>query len=207
MATRAIFVRHGESQANIDRIFANRPGSGGELTAGGTAQARDLAAALRSFAPGRVMSSPLPRAAQTAAIIAASLAIPMSLDDALGEYDVGDYEGLPYQGEHAWRWTRYEAVEAAWLGGDHDARHPGGESLSEVASRFRPFMARLAAVDAPTVVAVGHGGLFRVVLPLVLPNVSAAFTASDGLDHGDMVIAMREDGVWRCARWAGEAPG
>jgi probable phosphoglycerate mutase len=204
MATRAIFVRHGESQANIDRIFANRPGPGGDLTAVGITQAHELAMALRRFEPDHVFSSPLPRAAQTADVIAGVLGIPMTLDDALREYDVGDYEGLPYHDKHAWRWQRYETVESAWLGGDHDARHPGGESLAEVDTRFRPLMARLVAMNARAVVAVGHGGLFRIALPLVLPNVSPTFAASHGLGHGDMVIAMHTGSGWRCERWAGE---
>jgi broad specificity phosphatase PhoE len=178
---RMIFVRHGESQANIDRVFANRPGPGGDLTAAGIAQASLLAEGLLPFAPASVFSSPLPRARQTAAIVASALGIPVVLDDALREYDVGDYEGLPYHGEHAWRWDRYEVVEAAWLDGDHHARHPGGESLADIAARFRALMARLVSIDAPTVAAVGHGGLFRVALPLVLPNVSPWFAASHGL--------------------------
>lgn len=198
------FVRHGESQANLDRVFANRATFAADLTATGVAQAQALARALAGELVVHVYTSPLPRARQTAEIVATALGVPCTTDDALREYDVGDFEGAPYGGEHGWRWERYERVETAWRAGDLDARHPGGESLADVRDRFLPFLDRLAARrESGDVIAVGHGGLYRVVLPLVLPGVTPAFALAHPLDHGDMIVVERHGENWRCVSWAG----
>jgi len=199
-----LFVRHGESQANLDRVFANRVGFPGDLTPAGMAQAYALAGRLAGRGVTHVYTSPLPRATQTAAIVATELDVPCTADDALREYDVGDFEGLPYAGDHAWRWDQYEAVAAAWLAGDLDARHSGGESLADLRDRFLPFIQRLTERHPPddVLVAVGHGGLYHGVLPLLLPNITPAYAATHGLGHGDMVVALLGDGGgWRCTQW------
>lgn len=122
---------------------------------------------------------------------------------------MGEHEGSPYTGGHAWRWSRYEAVEAAWREGRHDVRHRGGESLADVLVRFAPFRERVTAnhTTTETMLAVGHGGLYRVVLPLVLPGISPTFPLAHGLGHGDRVVVVREDGAWRCRRWGTEQIG
>lgn len=107
MPLKILFVRHGESQANLDQVFANRVGIPGNLTQNGVAQAHALALELVTY----VYTSPLARARQTADIIAQVLRTPATVTDALREYDVGDFEGMPYSGEGTWRWERYEQIE------------------------------------------------------------------------------------------------
>jgi 2,3-bisphosphoglycerate-dependent phosphoglycerate mutase len=200
------FVRHGESQANIDRVFANRVSIPADLTPAGVAQARALARTFEHAGVTHVYSSPLPRARQTAEIVAAALGVPCVSDQALREYDVGDFEGLPYIGEHAWRWDRYEWVEQAWRDGDHAACHPGGESLADLGARFLPFMAWLAAhhADNDVLVAVGHGGFYRAVLPLLMPSISTGYALAHTLGHGDSVVAVHDDAGWHCRQWGEE---
>lgn len=200
------FVRHGESQANIDRVFANRATFPADLTPTGVAQAQELALALAHAGITHVYTSPLPRARQTAEIIAAAVGVPCVPDQALCEYDMGEFEGLPYTGEHAWRWDRYEQVEQAWRDGEHDACHPGGESLADLNARFLPFMERLAAqhADNDVLVAVGHGGFYRAVLPLLMPAISSRYAVAPPLGHGDSVVALHDDAGWHCRQWGDE---
>src|SRR5690606_9431786 len=176
MPLRVIFTRHGESTANVDGIFANRVDLPGDLTPLGRAQARDLARRLASIGPTHVYTSPLPRAFQTARIVAKSLELPLTLTDALREYDVGDFEGLPYTGADAWRMDAYWDVDQAWASGNLDARLPGGESLRAILERFLPFMTDLPKRHGETdiVVAIGHGGLFRAVLPHLFTDAPAS---------------------------------
>jgi probable phosphoglycerate mutase len=201
-----IFARHGESQANIDRVFANRPEITGnfDLSPTGIKQARNLATALAGFGVSHAYSSPLARARQTAEIIAAALAVPITITDALREYDVGDFEGLPYTGDgHAWRWDRYLEVQKAWLDGDPDARHDGGESVTDMLGRFLPFMTGLPARHGPddVVVAVGHGGLYHHVLPHLFLTIPPAYPHSHPLRYGDLVIGLHGENGWNCSRW------
>lgn len=201
------FVRHGESQANVDRIFANRLDCPAPLTADGLAQAETLSQTLKSVPVTHVYSSPLARARQTAARVASEFGAPLTPHDALREYDVGDFEGVSYAGEAAWRWRRYEDVERSWREGNRRASHPGGESLFDLEARFMPFMTTLGARHDPTdaLVLVGHGGLYRAVLPLLMPAISREYASDHHLGHGEIVIAEYNEGRWRCVQWANES--
>lgn len=200
MPVKVLFVRHGEIQANLDRVFANGANIPGDLTPAGIAQAHALAHSLASEPVTHVYTSPLARARQTAHIVAEAFGISATVTDELREYDVGDLEGEAYTGEHAWRWERYEQVERAWRTGQQEARHHGGESLSDLHRRFLPFMDQLAKRhDASDVlVAVGHGGLFRAVLPILFGSFQFGCTCSHPLGHGDIVVAVHNQGTWCC---------
>jgi len=202
----AYFVRHGESQANVDRVFANRLGCSAPLTPVGLAQAETLTRILKSVPVTHVYTSPLNRARQTAALVASEFGVPSTTHDALREYDVGDFEGESYAGEGAWRWLRYEAVERALREGSDRACHPGGERLVELEARFMPFMTMLAAHHSPTdvLVLVGHGGLYRAMLPKLFQNISLEYAWIHQLGHGDVVIAEYVEARWCCLQWGNE---
>jgi probable phosphoglycerate mutase len=91
------FVRHGESQANVDQVFAGikRPAP---LTRIGRQQARLAGQGILDMKIGidQIVSSPLARARETAEIIADSLGLDpagISFDARLIQYDVGALTG------------------------------------------------------------------------------------------------------------------
>jgi broad specificity phosphatase PhoE len=209
MPLTVIFARHGESQANIDRVFANRPEIPGDLTPAGIAQAHVLAMMLEGLGVTHVYTSPLARARQTAEIVAATLDVSVTEAEGLREYDVGDFEGLPYSGDdHAWRWERYLEIQHAWLSGDPNARHEGGESLTDMLGRFLPFMANIAIrhCQEDVIVLIGHGGLYHHVLPRLFPNIDPRYASERPLGHGDIVVGHHNGESWRCSSWAGKHP-
>ena len=170
---RLILVRHGESEANISHTFANA-GAGPELTALGRRQAAQLAQRLRGQGVTEVHSSPLARATQTAAVIAAVLGLPVTVEEALREYDVGELEGRA----DPVAWTAYADMERRWLiDRDWSARHPGGESYHEVVARFAGYRDRVRETAAGPVLAVAHGGLLR----LALPSVAVGYSSEESL--------------------------
>lgn len=190
------FVRHGESQANVQREIANR-GLKHPLTGQGRAQARSLAAALGAHPIARVYSSPLLRALETSVVVAHALDVPLEVSDALREYDLGRFEGR--SDEAAWReWKR---VFEAWTRlGDHDRHAEGGERFADVRARFVPFVEGLVArhgAGAEEFVCVAHGGLYWTMLPLVLVDVDAErIAARGGFGHATHVIAeARPEGL------------
>lgn len=96
------FVRHGESQANVNQVFAgiNRPAP---LTQVGRQQARLAGRCILNMNVkiDQIVSSPLERARETAEIIADSLGIDpagIAFDARLIEYDVGELTGKSAQG-------------------------------------------------------------------------------------------------------------
>ena len=186
---RIIFARHGESEANVARVIANRS-MGFRLTGRGHAQARALADALlasgtQAGLPGRssaaslpIRSSPLLRARETADILGRVLGRPVIVDEALREADCGVMEGR--SDEEAW--AAHHALQLRWAVGETSARIEGGESMDDVIARFVPFvaglMARATADD--DVICVGHGSLFRCGLPAILQTADGApFTPRD----------------------------
>ena len=203
MPLTACFVRHGESQANVDRIFANRVARPVALTDTGHDQARVLADRLRERGLTHVYTSPLLRARQTAEALGTALGVPVEVTDALREYDAGAFEGLPYGGEHSWRWEAHVGIELAWRNGDLDARHPGGESAVDIAARFLPFMASLAERHdtGDCLALVGHGGLFLTALPMLFDEVTADDACRFGLGHCEIVTATHDAGRWTCHQW------
>lgn len=197
---RILFVRHGESDANILRIFSNR-GWKHPLTPRGQEQAKSLAARLQGRGVAAIYTSPLRRAVESAQILAERLCVPCEIEPALVEYDVGIYEGR--SDEDGWR--AYAAIERQWALGQLDARLPQGESSTDIQNRFIAFMRRLIdsfanRADA-TVVLIGHGGTFRQGLPCVLKNISRDYALGNPLDHTMIVEAELREGALYCTRW------
>jgi broad specificity phosphatase PhoE len=200
------FARHGESEANLLRVFSNRGLKHG-LTEKGRAQARILARTLEPASITGLFSSPLLRAVQTAEIVAEVLGLNYEITDALREYDCGVWEGR-YDDAG---WEEYERVLAAWIErGDWKARLEGGESFDDMRVRFVPFVERLVERygDSPTGFGlIGHGGLYRCMLPLVLENVDHDFALKHSIGHTGLVGAEQQGGRLICTSWDGDSPG
>lgn len=137
-------VRHGRTPWNHERRMQGR--SDIALDEHGRRQADAAGRELARRPWERVVSSPLSRAVESAALIAAHLpGVPVSVDSDLIERDYGAAEGL----------TVAEAYEQ-WP--SHD--YPGAESESEVASRAVGALGALLAASDTVVVA--HGTLLRI---------------------------------------------
>ncbi len=203
---RLYFVRHGESEANVLGIFSNR-NAPHALTARGMDQARALAERLRAqnVRFSAVYSSPLLRATQTAAIVAEALDQPYATEPALREYDMGVLEGR----SDAESWSRYYRLQEAWLAGqDWDMAVEQGESFEDMRRRFVPFVDRLrhTPLEAEAaILCVGHGGLYRCMLPLVLANITHAQVASAPLEPTSCIVAEEQGQDLVCLTW-GDIP-
>jgi probable phosphoglycerate mutase len=200
------FARHGESEANLLRMFSNRGVKHG-LTEAGRAQARTLAQVLQPASVTRLYSSPLLRAVQTAEIVAELLGLKYEITDALREYDCGVWEDR----SDAAGWEEYERVLAAWIErGDWKERMEGGESFDDMRVRFVPFVERLVEQygDSPTGFGlIGHGGLYRCMLPLVLENIEHDFALKHSIGHTGLVVAEQQGGRLICTAWDGDHLG
>jgi broad specificity phosphatase PhoE len=138
------FVRHGETPPNRAGLLLGR--SDAALTDRGRAQAERVAEALAGLDISRVITSPLRRACDTAAPIAAACGQAVEVDDRLVEIDYGEWEGRPLADldpETVARWR-----------GDGGFAPPGGESLEVVADRVASFCDE--TLDDRIVVAVSH---------------------------------------------------
>lgn len=197
---RIYFTRHGESQANVLRQIANR-GLTHPLTPRGREQATTLADKLRERAITRIYSSPLLRAIETSVIVANRLGVAYEVTDALREFDCGCAEGRA----DAEAWGLWQSAVDHWLRDRRwEWRIPGGESFDDLRDRFVPFVENLVAQYGATdadLLCVAHGGLYWMMLPLVLVNVDKTLMAQRGFGHGMRVVAeLGRDGL-RCVEW------
>jgi len=189
------FIRHGESEANLLREHSNR-GFRHPLTEKGREQAATLARRLEGIAVTRLFASPIMRAVQTAEILSDALDVPYEITDALREYDCGILEGRADEAA----WQLHFAVFDAWVQHkDWERRIEGGESFNEIRDRFVPFIERLAAdygESLANIVLVGHGGLYRCMLPLVLVNVDFDFVVNQPMGNTACIVAeTRPEGL------------
>ena len=197
-----LFARHGISEANLLNEFSNR-GLRHGLTETGREQASALAHKLTNELILAIYSSPLLRAVETSRILSDALGLSFQTTNALIEYDVGIYEGR--SDEEGWR--RYTEVVNEWMvNGNYHACMEGGESLNDIRARFLPFVKELVDLyrdQDGAVLLVGHGGTYRCMLPLLLDNVSFAFSLANTIGNTQYVAAELRDGKLVCTSWCG----
>jgi ribonuclease H / adenosylcobalamin/alpha-ribazole phosphatase len=157
--TTIILLRHGDTRMSPEHRFSGQ--SDLPLSASGTRQAKAAACRLAAGAPiDALISSPLQRAVDTAAIAAAELRLTTVMDDDLRETDFGDWDGFTLE-EIQQRWP---ADVALWR---HDPQQPppGGESFADTAQRVNRACDRLLRDHSgQTVLVVSHISPIKILL-------------------------------------------
>lgn len=140
-------------------LAGRSPGIG--LSAAGHDQAARLAAHLRGMAARLVLTSPVQRARETAAPIAAALALDPAVEPGLEEVDFGRWNGQRFDalaGDGGW---------SAWNAARALAPTPGGETMLATQARAVACLQRHRE-GGGTVVAVSHADVIKAVLALAL---------------------------------------
>lgn len=200
---RLYFIRHGESEANTQRIISNR-GLQHPLTERGVEQAKALANHLKDEPLEYLYSSPLMRAVQTAEILATALGLEITTTPALREFDCGVLEG---NGD-AESWEALGRVWDDWmLNQKWTSQLEGGESYDTLKVRFVPLIddiiTRFGETDAQ-IGLVGHGGTTRAMLPALVDNIDYDFAYHNSLPNTGYVLVERRDNALTCTQWAGQ---
>jgi len=131
-----VLLRHGQTAMSVQKRYAGR--SDVPLTQAGVRQAAAAARRLASAGIDAIVTSPLRRAAATAAEVAAVTGAPVVTDEGFRETDFGDWDGLTFA-EVRQRWP---AELAAWLA-DPAIPPPGGESFADVSTRVTGALRRM----------------------------------------------------------------
>lgn len=141
-------VRHAETEWSLTGLHSGR--SDVPLTDAGRTCASELGAELRGHSFGRVLTSPLSRARETARLAG----FPHADDDPdLLEWDYGEIEGMTTPQIREQRGSDW----LVW----HDGA-PGGESADDVAARVDRVIARVATGGVDALV-FAHGDVLRVL--------------------------------------------
>ena len=156
-----VLVRHAEP-VRTPAGSANRPADPG-LTPLGVAQSERLAAWLARERVDAVLSSPMKRAVETAAPVAATFGLEIEIVDGLVEYDSTSEDYIPMEelqasGDPRWlamvegRWEDFGAAPAS------EFKHRVAQTVEEIVARF----------PGQRVVAVCHGGVVNCALASIL---------------------------------------
>lgn len=136
--TKMIFVRHGQSVANLERIFAGHTDT--PLTEQGLLQAERTAKFLSDYPIDAIYASDLTRAMQTAAPTARQHGLAVNPDRELREIFAGDWEGVAY----GVLMERFSESYATWRTDCGRAHPENGESVVALAHRIYREVDRLA---------------------------------------------------------------
>lgn len=183
-------IRHGATEANLarpPRLQGRRHNP--PLSRLGVRQAeatRDLLA-IRPI--DRCYASPLLRAVQTAAIVAAPHGLTPQVHEALAECDVGRWEGMDWQSIRALDPEGFQRFHA----NPTEFGYPGGESFHDVRQRVTPVLDEFLRIHAgEAILVVAHcivnrtylGGLLGLTLnqadQVPLDNCGISVVVRDG---------------------------
>jgi len=195
-----VLTRHGLTDRSLpEQHLGQRIDIG--LSEGGRRQAEALGQRLAGVAFERMVASPLLRAQQTAAIIAASLPDHPSaeIDQRLVEMDYGAWEGLTYEQID----QADEAARTAWEVDPATIACPGGESGDDVAVRARSFLVdligwhdrRTGTPHERPVLAVAHSSFNRVLVCVATGIPVREYRRRFSQDQANLTVLRFEHGV------------
>lgn len=161
MATTILLIRHA-AHGLVHHILCGRM-PGVHLGEAGRAQAEALADRLREERLAAVYTSPLPRAQETAAPIAARHGLEPRICEGLAEIDFGAWNGRSFASlQDDPHWQRWNAERAS-------ERPPGGETMQEAGQRACDAIGRMADHHPEAAVAaVSHADVIKAVLSALL---------------------------------------
>lgn len=159
---RLYFVRHGKTEWNGQYRFQGK--SDIPLDEEGRRQAHSLASRLGDWSGARMLASPLTRAFETSALLAAACGVVPEPREGLSEMGFGVWEGLSIfeiesSDPHAFR---------EWKRNPFKFVPQGGECFPEIRRRLLPVLEEAISFDKERVLIVSHGGIIRAALSLLL---------------------------------------
>lgn len=162
---RFFLVRHGETAENVQMRYVGTRDE--PLTDNGKRQAQMVAAALAQVPVGIVVSSPLRRAADTAARIQEVCQVELRMDSRLAEGSFGNWEGRT-RDEVLLLGVQDAALLARWES-DSSCSPPGGESIEKIQKRILSLVEELTdEYHQASIVLVSHVGPIKALLAAVL---------------------------------------
>lgn len=163
IATSILFVRHGQTDFPLDRIYCDDT-EDPALNQNGVAQANRAAAYLAPIPLAAIYASPCQRTLATANAVAAALERPkvrVDVRPTLMERRFGIWEGLFFHEIE----SQYPEEYRRWKSDNSGYKPQGGESIFDMLARIKPTLEEIVAKHkGETVAVVGHVGPIRAMI-------------------------------------------
>jgi len=143
-----VFVRHGEAESYTDK---KRPG----LSEAGKNQIKSSLQKIAALCPNQIISSPTPRAYESALIIAGALGLPLKINKALAAIDTSEADVAGFL-------KAIETSRIPWQIYWKEIGWPGLETYEAYVSRIAPAIKAIIAKRRQTVI-VGHSEMYQII--------------------------------------------
>lgn len=188
-----VLVRHGETKYNRTDLFRGRADL--DLNQRGLMQARAAARYLSDLDFEAFYASPMKRAVQTAAEIAAPHRGKVNTIDYFIDVDYGEWSGKGVEEVRA-TWPQEFKL---WAEDPRNAVFPGGESVTAVWKRLREGLDHLYEHHDGRILLVGHRLINRLIICIILGLPVSGFWRVDQ-SNGAINIITRGERDWMLVR-------
>jgi probable phosphoglycerate mutase len=156
------FVRHGESEANSNKIIQ---GADSPLSELGRKQADFVAERMRTIDAQVILSSPMPRALNTARAIEQTSGLPLEIHTELREFlPPTILIGKPYDSDEGLEYTKQRVAHHE----DPNFRYGDEESYLDLHHRACAVLEMLQSRTEEKIVLVSHAGFMRVLMTAMI---------------------------------------
>lgn len=194
--TTLILVRHGQSEANLNEIFAGQYDA--ELSDLGRKQAQKTAEYIfENYKLDKAYSSNLKRAYETGQYIADLFGLDVETDRDLGEINAGKWDGVGYDEIK----EKYEDAFGLWFTDIGNARCTDGEAVAELGKRVMASLEKIAKEnDGKNVLIATHATPIRASQSIILTGSVQEMKNINWTSNASVTVYEYEDGKWEIVR-------
>ncbi len=199
--TTLLMIRHGESEANRNKVFAGNLDA--DLQSNGLKQAQKTAEFIvANYKVDKVYASDLKRAFKTGKCVADLAGVEIIPNKNLREISAGQWEGMKYSDLA----TDYSDDYNIWLTDIGNACCTGGESVKQLAKRVMAELTAIASAnDGKTIVIATHATPIRAMQTLVKHGNLENMHAVAWVTNASVTTFEYENGVWKCVKISEDA--
>ena len=192
--TTVILIRHGESEANREDIFAGHLNV--DLMPKGVEQAQKTAQYIvENYTVDKIYASDLKRAYKTGKTLADKLGMEIIADKRFREIDAGEWDGIKFNelGD------KYAEEFRIWRDDIANAKCTGGESVEDLRKRVFGAATEVAENnDGKTVVIATHATPIRVMQTYVQMGSLEKMNDIPWVSNASVSVFEYDNGKWTC---------
>lgn len=191
--TTLLLIRHGQSEANSQGIFAGQIDP--DLLSRGLEQAKVTAEYIsKHYQIDGIYSSDLRRAYKTAMCLAQVLDMPVVQDKNLREVDAGQWEGMKYDDLVA----MYPEEYHIWIHHIGRSHCVGGESIPQLGSRVMNTLTKIARENEGKTIAIAtHATPIRAAQSMIKTGSLEEMENIPWVSNASITILEYEDPTWK----------
>ena len=194
--TTILMVRHGESEANRNEIFAGHFDA--DLEDRGLKQAQKTAEYIKeNYKVDKVYSSDLKRAFKTGKCISDLLGLEIFPTEKLREISAGKWDGMKFSDLQKYYKKEYDV----WMQDIGNAHCPDGETVKELGERIMNELTRIAEEnDGKTVVVATHATPIRAAQTFIQSGTFEEMKNVKWVSNASVTVLEYENKKWSCPR-------